>query len=495
MRQGAQAFRRLSGALSMLRRIIQACRNWAPVLRDTDGAAAIFFAVGIVPLIGGVGLAVDSSLGYVLRNRMAKSLDAAGLAAARAGEPEAETVERAFFDANFAVEDASGKNKSTATITLTRFAVVSDPATRRMTLLAEATAPTVFMRVFGHEKMSVSARSVVQRQNSGAELALVIDNAGSRSGSEMQAMREAAGALVDVLIGGAESRENLWISLVPYTATVNIGPQHARWLKPDDRVHADPKSFRKPGWKGCVEARPAPEDAGDAPPSVVPLTSFFYMPTKRKEDNKWPPLDDERSDGTGGSGPNLGCGSAITPLSASKATIKAALDRMEPRQRGGHAGNLGLAWGWRTLSPRWRGLWGAETPATLPLDYGNPLTKKIVVILTDGNNGFYDHDTASGTPGSDYTAYGRLEELGVTTLKQGRRVLDERLAGTCKAMKAEGIEIHAIVFGSEPDGQTQALYQECATSPAMYHRATDGAALHAAFTTVGAELSSLRIVE
>ena len=40
---------------------------------------------------------------------------------------------------------------------------------------------------------------------------------------------------------------------------------------------------------------------------------------------------------------------------------------MKPWRRGGTTGNLGLAWGWRMVSPNWRGLWGDT--ADLPLDY------------------------------------------------------------------------------------------------------------------------------
>ncbi len=162
--------------------------------------------------------------------------------------------------------------------------------------------------------------------------------------------------------------------------------------------------------------------------------------------------------------------------------------------RGGTTGNLGLSWGWRTISPHWRGLWGGETPTTHPLDYGTPFMDKVVVILTDGQNQFYDHDSGA-MPRSDYTAYGRLEALGVTTLAQGRAILDARMAGTCAAMKAEGIRIYAITFGASPDATAQALFRNCASTPAMYYHAPTNAILSDAFRAIGGELANLRIVE
>ena len=99
-------------------------------------------------MVGAVGLAIDCSLGYLLKARMSKSLDAAGLAAGRkALDDDAEEVARAYFDANFG-EDLGD-------IELTDFEFELDDEQRHVTLSAEATTPTYFMRVFGHDAMTV----------------------------------------------------------------------------------------------------------------------------------------------------------------------------------------------------------------------------------------------------------------------------------------------------------------------------------------------------
>ena len=159
----------------MLKRTLSACCSFiGSILRDRRGVAAVFLAVALVPVIGAVGLAVDSSLGYLLKTRMSKSLDAAGLAAGRiALDDNAEDAAREFFDANF------GKDANLGNIALTDFDFELDATEHFVTLSATATAPTYFMRVFGHDMMTVSARTVVERQTTGMELALVIDNTGS----------------------------------------------------------------------------------------------------------------------------------------------------------------------------------------------------------------------------------------------------------------------------------------------------------------------------
>ena len=458
-----------------------------PLIRDTGGVAAVFMALGMIPLLGISGLAVDASLRYLLKSRMSKSLDTAGLSAGRAAlQDDAEDVARAYFDANFGTSGA---------VTIEDFDFQLDGTRQFVTLTARASTPTKFMRIFGQDMMTVGARTVIERETTGMELALVMDNTGSMWGSKFDAMQLAAYDLIDIIFGPDETVPNVWVSLVPYTATVNIGSWNIGWLSATDRAVTSPIDFDAQGWKGCVEARGAGLDEGDATPSSNPFTSYFYAATARTQDNDWPALKLDLADRNNGRGPNLGCGPEITPLTASRTAIDTAIGNMGAWHRGGTTGNLGLSWGWRTLSPAWRGLWGGATPATMPLDYDTDFMEKTVVILTDGNNQFYDHDKGAGTPGSDYTSYGRLEALGVTSLGEGRDILDERMARTCTGMKTEGIRIYSIIFGASPDATAQTLFRNCATQPSMYFYAPDNATLASAFKAIGGELANLRIVE
>lgn len=478
----------------MLCRLIERIRRGlVPVLCDRRGATAMMFAFMIVPIFASVGLAVDSSLGYLLKSRMSKSLDAAALAAGRlALNANARTIAENYFSANF---EASG-----GSVNLIAFDFELSEDRRFLTLSAVGETPTVFMRIFGRHTMTVSARTRIQRETSGMELALVLDNTGSMVGSKFDTMQASAYDLIDILYGEDDEIQNLWVSLVPFTATVNIGNWRTDWLRPTDRVITGVANFPAAApWKGCVMARAHPLDATDDPPSAGLFTSFYYPTTTRTQDNNWPPYRLALSDGNNGRGPNLGCGPAITPLTKSRSLIDAAIGNMGPWHRGGTTGNLGLSWGWRTISPRWQGLWGGNTPNELPLDYETPFMDKVVVILTDGENQFHDEDT-NEIPASDFTAYGRIEAMGVTgtrTQKRdaGRAILDSRMAGTCTAMKAEGIRIYTITFGLSPAAHAQTLFRNCATTPAMHYDAPTNAELREAFRAIGGELANLRIVE
>lgn len=461
------------------------------MLRDRRGTTAAIFGLALLPLMAGIGVAVDSAFGFMVKNRMSKALDAAGLAAGKvvfSQNMQADAQE--YFNANYP-QDYLGS-------TLSSLDVDVDQSRELITLTAEAKVPTNIMNLFGYSELTVRARTVIRRTNRGAEVALVMDNTGSmRSGSKMTAMKAAARDLVQILFGSDPVLPDLWVTLVPYAATVNIGSGRLNWLDPADKVFASPDPFYPSTWKGCVEARSAGLDETDDPPGHTPFTSFLY---EADVDNVWPPLDESNAAQNNGTGPNLGCGPAITPLINEKAEILDAIDEMQPWHRGGTAGNLGLVWGWRALSPRWTGLWGGHTPNQLPLPYDEPLMDKVVVVLTDGQNQFYDWPNHSpnggdGPDGSDHTAYGRLHQFGFATLQDGREELDDRFARICDDMKNEGIILYTITFGSTPDSDTQDLYRNCASQPANYFHSPDNQALAQTFQSIGQQLSNLRIVQ
>lgn len=460
-------------------------------LADQRGNAALLAAFGMLTMLGFAGLAVDGTSALMLRERLQNATDASAFAAAKVmvlGDPVGDG--QRLFNANF------GSGYMGATVTGLSIVPGTDDIVR---VSAEATFPTEFMRLLGKPTLSVHANAAVLRSNRSAEVALVMDNTGSmRSGGKITAMKAAAQDLIGILFGTDQTREDLWVSVVPYTAMVNIGSRRTAWLQPNDRVSVDPGSFGSTVWKGCVMGRSGGADLDDTLPASRPFTSFFWP---SDVDNIWPAIDERNEAQNNGTGPNLGCGPAITPLTSDRTVISAAIDAMQPWHRGGTLGNLGLAWGWRTISPQWRGLWGDGELATLPTDYHDPLIDKVVVMMTDGENQFYDWpdhqpNNGVGPSGSDKTAYGRLYDFMPGASKsQARAEVDRRFATTCQKMKDLGVELFTITFGSSPDTATQQLYRNCATDAAHYFHSPTNEMLAAAFRSIGQQLSSLRLIE
>jgi Flp pilus assembly protein TadG len=461
------------------------------LLAADRGNVLVLFGLALVPLVACAGLALDSLRAFIVEDQLQKSLDAAGLAAGRITDTTDLAAEaQQIFASNFA------SAQSFASLTSLDVTVSEDEST--ISLSAAATFPTTLTRVFGNEAVSVAASTVINREIRQMELVLVMDNTGSMWGQPIADEKEAAKLLVENVFGEAESHDNLFVGLVPYTATVNIGSQRTAWLDASDNVFLHPELFANSvnDWKGCVMARPTPFDKTDDPPATAPFRSYLYP---EAVDNNWTlPFKEAITYRNDGTGPNLGCASPITPLIQSKSTILAAIDQMGAWHRGGTTSNLGLVWGWRVISPRWRGLWGGDTPAERPLDYNAAMSDKVVVLLTDGNNQFYDWpnhqpNNGVGPGGSDVTAFGRLHDLGVATLAAGQDLLDDRMAEMCETMKEEDIILYTITFGAKPDAQTKTLFQNCATTNDYYFHAPDGATLKNVFRTVGRQLSNLRI--
>jgi len=465
-------------------------RRFGALLRDRRGALSAIVAASLIPMIGMIGLATDSARGFMIRHKLNEALDAAALAAAqKVAVEDIEAEFHMFFDANFP-EGFMGA-------TIDGPYPVWNDATRRLTATATARVDTTFMRVLGQDYMDVAARTVIQSENTGMELVLVMDNTGSmRGGGKIDAMKDAAAELIQILYGDSDYIENFWVGLVPYTATVNVGAGRTGWL----RLDQDMTLWDGTGtsWKGCVEARwQTGRDMTDDPPSVERWPMYFWESTDgNDDDNEWPPLKEANSYQNDGRGPNLGCGPEITPLTSSRTVIDAGIDEMLPWHRGGTMGNLGLSWGWRVISPRWQGLWGGDTPASLPLDYDADLVTKAVIMLTDGVNQYYDHDK-SDSFGSDYSAYDRVDEGrldGETTVGGAVDVVDDKMAATCQMMKDEDIILYTITFQVN-NTSTQNLFRNCATSPSHYFNSPTNEELADVFRVIANELSNLRIAE
>lgn len=472
-----QAHKRLIG------RIARPIRSF---MRSRRGNTTVVIALTAAPLLGVAGVATDGVLAFLVQNRLQSAADSAALAAGRvmlSQDPQAEA--QRMLEANF--------RPGYLDTALLPVKVTMNDSRDRLSVVAEAVLPTRFMRLFGKNEVSIATRTVIQRANRASEIVLVMDNTGSMDyDGKMPAMKAAAQELVDNLYGESETKKNLLVGVVPYVASVNIGRSRSNWLAAGDRVHTDPQSFSPSEWKGCVMGRTGGHDQDDATPSQAPFTSYYYASAR---DNDWPWVDESQGAKNNGQGPNLGCGPSILPLVAEKSRVKAAIDEMAPWYRGGTLGSLGLAWGWRVISPNWRGLW-SETPAAHPVDYRTSETDKVVVMLTDGENQLYDWpEDGVGPGGSDFSAYGRLDDFGHGNLSGARAEVDRRMENTCTRMKGEGIVLYTITFGPVPGEGTQDLFRRCASGNSNYFHAPTNEALAVAFEEIGEKLSQLRIVQ
>lgn len=474
--------RRLTGTKTMRRFAESESGMTLPML------ALMFFTIS-----GFVGTSVDVARMQLVQSRLSFALDAAGLAAGSTVNTTNLTSEvQKYLNANFPAEYMGSATPQIASSTSTDNMVID--------LTATTTMPTTFMNLFGITTVNISAKSQVTRTAEGLELVMALDNTGSMSGTKLTALKSAATSLVNILYGTKTTVDDLWIGLVPFSQTVNVGTEFSTWV---DQTHFATLNWGPTTWSGCLDARDTSSgDIVDDPPTTQKYKAYFAPSTDNRPypyntytyttTNKW--ITERYADGTPKTyasgigytlGPNAYCPQKMLPMTADKNTILTSINSMAARGNT-HVG-LGAIWGWNMLSPRWRGQWSAEMNSNnLPLDYGTKHMNKALILLTDGENTMSQQI---------YTAYGYLSDgrLGSTSNSSTAvTTLNTRLTTVCTAMKQKGIYVYTIALGN-PGVTIQNLMKSCATAPNYYFNSPTAAELTTVFNAIADSLSNLRV--
>ena len=147
---------------------------------------------------------------------------------------------------------------------------------------------------------------------------------------------------------------------------------------------------------------------------------------------------------------------------------------------------MGLVWGWHTLSP--------VGPFADGSAYGTSHLKKIIILMTDGQNTFTN---ANSNNHSLYDGLGYIWQnmlVGATSASsdaQRTTAMDNRLAQLCAAIKTK--DIHVYTVRVEFSGGSASLLQSCATAPEDFYDVSNVADLGVAFDAIAGSISHLRI--
>lgn len=412
-------------------------RGLSIVPRGKRGGVAVIFGISAVPMILMVGLAVDATRIWLVRTKVQQAIDAAtmiaGVSSASTSQATITTNAWNMFLANMSASASGGTAKFMGiTITQSNFAVTF-PDAYHINVAANVTVPTSFLSIVAPtEVISTSATTLI---GGGVEMALVLDVSLSMSfamsdgtaNTKEQALQSAVSNMLNTMYGGSDTLTNMYISVVPFAAAVNIGNTNTAWLNPSFTTTSCsgsctgsggngnwPVTYKGStadgsGWRGCVEARQNGMDVTEDGPSN--LFSPYYWPTTYQQypnpsqsgtyytgDNDWTPTMITDTNSANQSiypavpkGPNLGCPhSTLLPLTASKTTILNKVSGLTLTNPGGTLVAQGMQWGWLTVSPQWQGGggWNRSTSQGIaqPQAYNAPNNTKVVVLMTDGNS-------------------------------------------------------------------------------------------------------------
>lgn len=466
-------------------------------LGDRRAGISTLVGGGIVVMVGALGLATDAARGYMVKARLSQALDAAALAGGRAMfSPTRDAQIQMFFQANFP-PGFMGANVTGPNINVNSDSTV-------ISLDATAQIDTTFMRVLGFQTLNVGSATEVTRETQYTDIIIAMDMSGSMSwgapggGSRIQAARNAATELINILFGSDETKELLKIGLVPWSGKVNVmydGTTFDPALSTTQTVPA----FTNPltgttqttlhfannspvplleappsDWQGCVYSRYI--DNADTTDDAD--TTLYDLSFTGGDWIAWEPIGPEGEPVPGSAVCSLYVVSecrpclnhGITALDNKKSKIQAAVTALT-----GPTGTTnitqGLAWAWRALVP---GEPFAEADPNPPDD-----RQQAIILLTDGEN--------VGGDGDGYkTVFGAQSAA--------RPDMDARLLELAGKIKSSGVLIYTIQFANS-GGALQTLMKNVASSTKSpyYHYAPDAATLQSVFKQVANHLSELRL--
>jgi hypothetical protein len=422
-------------------------------VRDTQGSTITIVAVALFMILGVASLSIDALYLYVLKDRLQTTADVAVLAAVQDIEDQDEAKATAIEYATKNMDtDAHGEVLSLGDVVIggwdpdTRiFTPNADPAnavrvTTRREQVNNNPAGLFFARVLGIDEVDLSAQATAAFEPRKVELAMVLDNSGSMDmfGGSMQYLIDAADQLLDMMFQGESTLDESRISIVPFRALVHLGTGHADWL-----------SGAAPGtWNGCFLARFEPVGGGpyrltDSPPADVPFD----------------PAPDTTTS-------NRNCSVQMVATEDDRDVLDTAMNALGAQYQTDMY--EAMAWAWRALSPRWRGVW---SDPDFPKDYDDEW-RKIAIIVTDGWSSSWMSPYNNSTH-------------------------DQLIPNVCEDMKAEEIEIYVIWMDKNSNAKVAArpYYEQCASDGGHHFAdAQSQADVDAAFSEIARRILEPRLV-
>ncbi len=230
----------------MLHAITAIITNVRRLAARCEGNVAIIFGLVAVPAVIAAGMAVDAGRAYLVKVRLGAALDAAALAVGsetNQTQTQLTTDLQNYFTANYP-STVIGTN-----VTVTPVPANADLTASTVNFQAQATVPMTFMRLVGVDNITISVTAQTKK-TVGLEVAVVLDNTGSMlcgandgsdsacspdvvasdttctnsgNNSRICTLINAAQNFINTLSSAINASQQLYISIVPYVTTVNVG--------------------------------------------------------------------------------------------------------------------------------------------------------------------------------------------------------------------------------------------------------------------------------
>lgn len=453
--------------------------------REEDGLVTIFalFLIMIMIMLGGMG--VDLMRHERERSMVQAVADRAVLAAADLDQTlPPEQVARDYFE-------KAGMAEYVSSVTVNQglnFRQVTVDATRNL--------PMLFMDSLGLDSLPVPARSTAEERVAKVEISMVLDISGSmRHNNKMTNLHNAGAVFIDTVLK-PENRDLISVSIVPYTAQVNVGRD----------IFDELNVTRRHGYSYCVDF-----DDSEFSETAISQTRQYEHMQHFEAGWSW---NGYHRDNTGryNNIDNPGCPKRsyeqVAAFSQDANWLKNRIARFEPRAN--TSIHLGMKWGVAMLDPAFRPISQAigvdAAFQNRPAAHNDPDTLKTVILMTDGVNvttrrinpqAYANRDHRRHW--SDYPLYWWLERNVRSSerwkyywTKYSPSEADSLLSTICDAAKAKGIVIWSIGFEVEQHGAD--VMKDCASSDSHFFRVS-GVEIVDAFEAIARQINQLRLTQ
>lgn len=344
---------------------------------------------------------------------------------------------------------------------------------------------------------AITIASTAEDFDKPAEIALVLPNTLTEDATNLAALRRLGNEFAKKLIGetAAQKQENIWLSVVPYSQSVNVYDSNdtnriRRWAAPNALNPVELTSLFSSGKASSLADNRIPDRKANLLcmyRGLAPGANYYWDQAPASQFRLYYRADLPENGSPGADpiswvGPNptfgaatgvndvrwmvadRGCPhAALLPLTDDLTEIETRLDAMTTQFNVNYA--IAMGWGAMALSPEMRGTtgWGDEK---LPLDFAESDDKtnvKAIVMMGNTTGNWFDTDAYNAFTNSD----------GVVSETTNYQPVTERFKNLCASLKAHHVHFYFIgVRPGDPNDFGRTLFGQVAV-PAL-QTCTDG---------------------
>ncbi|RRO07210.1 Tad domain-containing protein [Pectobacterium aquaticum] len=459
-------------------------------IQQEKGAGTAFYTLGAMALLVTAAFIVDTSTATGDATQIKRATDAAALAVGHQAtingeEYSQEETNKLAYDYvknNLGMNRALSEKLAAGDVSVTEGRNSETRKTYTVTVAFE-TKPSLLS--LGARKQEVYSTSEVI--NRPTEIAFVMPVTGDMSEGDIRSLKSVSRSFVERMLSSADGkRDNLWLSLVPYSQSVSVydaedANRIRRWAAPGALNPPELRSLFASGVVSSIADRRFPDRRAnllcmyrglgreenffwDEPP-VGQFKVYYRHDLPQNGSPGAPPIswrgpnpdfDDTNAVDTRWIVADKGCpNAALMPLTNEESKLNQRIEQFSARFNVNYA--IGMSWAGAALSPNMRGSdgWG---DATLPLDFnldGNGDGQKVIVMMANTVGDWFDTDSYN---------FNRNQFSGSSGSDVAREFAQQRFRDLCSSFRARNIKFYFVgIRPGDPEDFGRNLFDREAT--------------------------------